>query len=280
MSKRANLDNWPPIEGRYWVGEKTSQIAVCTNASIDEIKINLDRIAIIGKCVTENIGIEKIIQNVVSNQNIRYLVLCGRESKGHFVSQAIEALKKNGIDKNKRIIGAKGNMPYLRGVDRKLIERFREQVEIVNLVGETESSKIEKIIEQLFKKAPKKLLKKKIKIKKMKEIEAKPGKWLPDPKGYFLINLDRQRKKLVVEHYRYGKINKKIVGDNAKEICDTIAKLNLIGDFKQKLEHAMYLARELKKAEIALENNLDYEQDSKLKIRTSRSARDEYSWYD
>lgn len=89
--------NWPPVEGRYKVGNRDSPVAVCTNASIDEIKINPQKVAIWGKCVTENIGIEKIIQNIVSNPNIRYLVLCGRESKGHFVAQAIEALKKMGL---------------------------------------------------------------------------------------------------------------------------------------------------------------------------------------
>lgn len=279
MPKRANLDNWPLIEGRYQIGDKTSPIAICTNASIDEIKINLKKVAIIGKCVTENIGIEKIIQNIVSNQNIRYLVLCGRESKGHFVSQSIEALKENGIDKDRRIIGARGNMPYLRGIDKKLIERFREQVEIINLIGETEGFKIEKIIDQLLKERPKKLLKKKIKIKKLKEIEAESGKWLPDPTGYFLISLDRERRKIIVEHCKNGKINKKIAGNNAKKICDTVARLNLIGDFKQKLEHAMYLARELKKAEIALKNNLVFEQDQELKIEM-RKEKDEYSWHD
>ncbi len=146
-----SLENWPPTEGRYKIGNRNSPIAVCTNASIDEIEIDLNKVAIIGKCVTENIGIEKIIQNVVSNPNIRYLVLCGRESKGHFVAQAIESLKQNGIDDSRRIVGAKGNMPYLRNLENEVIDRFREQIIPVNIIGETDPRKIEQVIDEILK---------------------------------------------------------------------------------------------------------------------------------
>lgn len=276
------LKNWPPIEGRYEVGNPFSPVAVCTNASIDEIKVDLQKVALIGKCVTENIGIEKIIQNIVSNPNIRYLVLCGRESKGHFVAQAIQALKKNGLDNEKRIIEAMGNMPYLRNLDEKIIKRFREQIRIVNIVGETSSSKIEEVIDKLLKEKPEKISAEFIEIKKMEEIEARPTEWFTDPKGYFIILTNRERKKIIVEHYENGKINKKISGNNAKEICDTVARLNLIGNFEQTKEHSMYLARELQKAEFALKNNLDYKQDSKLKIENKgyKEAQDEYEWHD
>lgn len=281
-----NSRNWPPIEGRYKVGDKNSSVAVCTNASIDEIKVDLHKIAIIGKCVTENIGIEKIIQNVVSNPNIRYLILCGRDSKGHFVSQAIESLVRNGIDKEKRIIGAKGNMPYLRNINKELIERFRKQITPVDITGETSNSNIENIIDKLLETKPEEFQEESIKITKAKEIEARPAKWAPDPNGHFLISINHTRKKIVVEHYKKGKINKKIIGENAKEICDTIAKSKLIGDFEQTLEHGMYLGRELKKAEIALNNRLNFEQDSELRIKNKvgkqkkKSMDDEFGWHD
>jgi len=278
-----NLEHWPPVEGRYTVGNKASPIAVCTNASIDEIDIDLKKVAIVGKCVTESIGIEKIIQNIVSNPNIRYLILCGKESKGHLVSQSIEALKKNGIDSEKRIIGAKGNMPFLRNIDEELIKRFRDQITIINMIGETDSKKIGEVIDKLLKTKSEDFKAEAIKIKKIPEITAKPTNWIQDPNGYFLISIDRQGKKIVAEHYKKGKINKKIVGFNAKEICDTIAQLRLVGDFEQTLEHLMYLGRELKKAEIALIENLDFEQDEELKIEKAKKEKkptDEYGWFD
>ncbi len=276
------MNDWPKVEGRYKVGNKTSPIAVCTNASIDDIEIDLKKIAIIGKCVTENIGIEKIIQNIVSNPNIRYLILCGKKSKGHFISQAIESLKKNGIDQDKRIIGAAGNMPYLRNIDEELIERFREQVEIINMAGETNSQKIEAMVDKLLEGKTEEFKGEAVQIKKIEEIEAKPAKWIADPKGYFVISLNNERTKIMVDHYIKGEINKRIIGKNAKEICDTIARLKLIGEFEQSLEHSMYLGRELEKAEIALRENLDFEQDKELKIKKlkKQESTNEYGWFD
>jgi len=279
--------NWPVAEGRYQIGNKDSPIAVCTNASIDEINLDLKKVAILGKCVTENIGIEKIIQNIVSNPNIRYLILCGRQSKGHFVSQAIESLKKNGIDSKKRIIGALGNMPYLRNIDESLIDRFREQVEMINIEGETNSQKIGKIIEEIISKGKTEKFKgEEIKIEKIEEIQAKAKEFIADPNGYFLIFIDRERKKIIVEHYQNGQIQKRIAGDNAKEIGDTISQLNLIGNFEETKEHSMYLGRELQKAELALKEGLDFEQDQELKLNIlnkkepKKNPTDEYGWFD
>mgnify|MGYP001052188462 FL=1 len=283
--EEVDLKNWPPIDGRYEVGNKIMPVAICTNASIGEIKVDLNKVAIIGKCVTENIGIEKIIQNVVSNSYIRYLILCGRESKGHFVSQAIEMLIQNGIDNDKRIIGAKGNMPFLRGIENILIERFRKQIIPIDLMPETDSQKIMNLVNDCLNKKNARPLKEAIKIKEIKEIEAKAcPKWIPDPKGFFVISVDKNKKKILVEHFdKNNKLNEKIVGDCAEEISKTITNLDLIGDFKQTKEHSMYLGRELQKAEIALKNNLDFEQDKDLiisKVEKQDKLIDEYDWYD
>ncbi len=286
QNSEENLKDWPPVEGRYEVGNKKSRVAVCTNYSIDEIEIDPQKVAIWGKCVTENIGIEKIIQNVVSNLNLRYLVLCGRVSKGHFVSQAIESLIKKGIDEKKKIIGAKGNMPFLRNLNKKIVGRFRKQVTPVNIVGETDSEKIGKVINKLLKMKPEEFKAEEIKIKKVEEITANPcPEWIPDPNGYFLISINKKGNKIVVEHYsREKELKNKIVGDKAEKILKTIANLELIGDFEQTQEHAMYLGEELQKAEIALHNNLEYVQDSPLKIGEEKpegeKGRDEYDFYD
>src|SRR4030042_4043965 len=54
--------------------------------------------ALSGTLQTENIGIEKIICNIVSNPNIRSLIVCGQESPGHLVGNALFALANNGLD--------------------------------------------------------------------------------------------------------------------------------------------------------------------------------------
>jgi hypothetical protein len=94
--------------------------------------------ALAGTLQTENIGIEKIIANVVANPNIRYVVLCWRESQGHPPADALINLVKNGVARDKRriIIGAKAQSPYLPNISLGAIERFRKQVAIVNMISE------------------------------------------------------------------------------------------------------------------------------------------------
>lgn len=286
-----NLENWPLAEGRYQIGNKESPVAVCTNASVAGIVLDMKKIAISGKCVTENIGIEKIIQNIVSNPCIRFLVLCGKASKGHSVGQAFISLKKNGIDEQKRIIGAKGNTPFLKGTDKETIERFRQQVEMIDLIGEKNPKIIMKAVEECLRRNPGIFTGKPIKIEKIEEIEARASsQWIPDPKGFFVVSINPHKNKIIVEYFQNNKLTKKIIGDSAEQICKTIANLNLIGDFEQTLEHSMYLARELQKAEFALENSLDYEQDSSLIIKKDaptegkkykeKESIDENDWFD
>ena len=149
---------------------------------------------------------------------------------------------------------------------------------------ETDGKKIEKVIDELLKIKPQDFKRKEIKIEKIEEINASPSQWVEDPEGYFIISLDKDRKKIIVEHYKKGKLNKKIIGNNAKEICDTIARLGLVGNFEQAKEHAMYLGRELQKAEIALNQGLNFEQDQELTIKKvdqeKQKLTDEYGWFD
>jgi tetrahydromethanopterin S-methyltransferase subunit A len=92
--------------------------------------------ALAGTLQTENIGLEKVVCNIVANPNIRYLVVCGPESPGHLVGDAILALAKNGTDGRKRIIGTEAPTPYLFNIPQEFVERFREQVAVIDLVNE------------------------------------------------------------------------------------------------------------------------------------------------
>lgn len=146
------LKEWPPVEGRYNVGDRGSPVAVCTMSSVD-IRLPMDKIAISGKCVTENLGVEKIVKNVIANPGIRYIIVAGRESMGHFVDNALESLVEKGVDEEGRIIGAKGGIPVLKNLQKEEIERFRKQVQIVNMAGETDTGKIMEKVEEFYSKA-------------------------------------------------------------------------------------------------------------------------------
>jgi len=140
---------YPPEEGRFLRGNDYSPVAVVAILDTYDFKIPPELVrlvevavesgaALAGTLQTENIGIEKIVANVVANPNIRYMVLCWRESQGHLPADALINLVKNGVAKDKRrtIVGAKAPTPYLPNISLEAIERFRKQVTIVNLISE------------------------------------------------------------------------------------------------------------------------------------------------
>lgn len=129
--------SWPIEQGEYIIGQKTSPVAISTLGS-DELAANLaerlgkEKFAIVGKTHTENIGIEKIAKNTVTNPDIRFLILCGKETKGHMAGQSLIALFNHGVNHEKRIINAKGQRPVLKNLEFSEIEHFRSQVEIID----------------------------------------------------------------------------------------------------------------------------------------------------
>ena len=124
--KKKPSEPWPLITGEYHVGNPESPVAVCTSGShlkFDElIKAGA---ALAGPCKTENIGIEKMTANLVSNPNIRYLIVTGMEVKGHITGQAVEAFLTDGIDKEGKIVGAKGAIPFIQNLTEESIESVR-----------------------------------------------------------------------------------------------------------------------------------------------------------
>ena len=92
-----------------------------------------------------------------------------------------------------------------------------------------------------------------------------------DPKGYFLIDVDRKNDLLRVGYCKFTKLGNdpvndmvaEIVGKTAIEIINTLIKENYISS----LQHAGDMGIELCKAELALRNNLDYVQDKNLNLK-------------
>ncbi len=136
-----------PWRGEFIIGSKDSQIAIDTlSSSFDFPK---EKVAIWGQHKTENLGIEKIVANVVSNPNIRYLILCGEEVRGHRSGQSIQSLHVNGIDENGRIINARGAVPYIENIPMEAITRFQKQVEIIDMINITDKEQILAKIDEL-----------------------------------------------------------------------------------------------------------------------------------
>ena len=95
--------------------------------------------------------------------------------------------------------------------------------------------------------------------------------WVMDPKGYFLIGIDREQALIRVGYCKFIKLGNnpvndmvtEIVGKTAIEIVNTLIKENYISS----LQHAGDIGIELCKAELALKNNLDYVQDKDLNLK-------------
>jgi len=114
-----------------------------------------ENIAIYGSLKTENIGIEKIIANVISNPHIRFLIVCGEEIRGHRPGRSLIALSKNGIDKQNKIINAPGAIPYIENLDIQAIDRFQKQIEIIDLIDDKLKENIDEKIKNCIEKNPK-----------------------------------------------------------------------------------------------------------------------------
>ena len=104
-----------------------------------------------------------------------------------------------------------------------------------------------------------------------------------DPSGYFIIKIDQRNKRIVVEHFLNNidskgialdphtnkpiqcdkqnkrQYNKIFEGNTAKEIGILITEKN--NNLISKLDHALYLGRELQKAEECLLKDQEYIQD-------------------
>ncbi len=147
--KKSPASGWPVVKGDYLTGDANSPVVVITMGShLDEKGICAAGAALAGSCKTENLGIEKVVANVISNPNIRFVLLCGTEVKGHLSGQSIEAMHKNGIDGGK-IVGSTGAIPFLENLTPEHIKRFQEQIELVNIMETEDLGQISAKINEL-----------------------------------------------------------------------------------------------------------------------------------
>jgi tetrahydromethanopterin S-methyltransferase subunit A len=140
-----------PIKHEYYIG-KGKKVAVCTLSSLDLLQDLsksadiMNRILIIGRLLSENKGIDSIIKFTLDHPELHYMIICGKDVKGHQAGQALISLYKNGADNCGRIIAAKGAYPLLRS-SQKDIEVFRRQIlKISDLIEIDDIEKIKKLV--------------------------------------------------------------------------------------------------------------------------------------
>ena len=107
-----------------------------------------------------------------------------------------------------------------------------------------------------------------------KKITAKYHKikdWRMDPKGYFLIAIDKNKKIIRVGYCKFSKLGNspihdmvaEVKGKTAIEIVNTLIKEKFIST----LQHAADMGIELHKAEMSLKCGFKYVQDKEINIK-------------
>jgi tetrahydromethanopterin S-methyltransferase subunit A len=262
--------NWPPVVGEYFVLSQSAPVAVSTLASVDLAEKLASHkptgLAIVGKTETENIGIDKIIKNMITNPSLHYLIVCGRDSKGHQTGKTLLALAQNGIDAKGRVIESPGKQPFLRNVNMAEINQFREQVQVVDMVGCRDIGEIGSKVASLSattepacgcgscneETIPE--------ISSVKTIFAAENDEVIklDKAGYFVIMPTTSKGIIIVEYYGYdNRLQGIIEGKTARAIYITIVNNGWVTE----LSHAAYLGKELTKAEMSLSRGFKYIQE-------------------
>lgn len=262
---------WPISFGAYHVLDPQAAIAVCTLASeslMEEIAARHPAgVSVVGRVFTENFGVEKVVANVVANPSLRVLVLCGTESR-HKVGETLLALHAGGVDAEGRVVGSSSPLPIVRSLSAEAVRLYQQKTEMVDLRGEEE---IDAILAEIGRLAARK-------HEPWSERWEAPvpvlrfgvgggagmgGRFSPDPTGLFLIGIGPSGKTIHAEHYtREGVMDKRVIGERAEDVARTLLEENLVGDVR----HAIYLGRELQKAETAIRLARQYEQDRDVEL--------------
>ena len=121
--KKEVIQNWPLETGDYAVGNVESPVAVVSLGSNMNDELVAAGAAISGPLHTENLGIEKVVEN--------------------------------GIDEEKKsIIGSPGAIPFVENLPVEAVERFQKQVSIVSMINNEDVSEISSKIDECISNDP------------------------------------------------------------------------------------------------------------------------------
>jgi tetrahydromethanopterin S-methyltransferase subunit A len=257
---------WPPLPGDYWVLRYAAPVAVCTLGDSGlAAAVTAEagpQVAITGTLTTENLGIERLVRNTITNPNLRFVIVCGQEVEqriGHLPGGSLLALAANGTDEKGRIVDAPGRRPRLRNLTPAEIAHFRAHVEVIGLIGTQDPAAVLATAQRCAARhpgpAPDPPGGRAVPIQRAVPARAT----IADPAGYLVVHADAARQLLVIEHYRNDGLLTDVV--EAGTATDGYTSV-LAAGFVSRLDHAAYLGRELARAEHALRTGTRYRQDA------------------
>ncbi|MEM4252000.1 MAG: tetrahydromethanopterin S-methyltransferase subunit A [Candidatus Nitrosotenuis sp.] len=139
-----------PIREDVFYGDPHSSTAICTLSSMGLLREIAEsdvirRVAVAGRLLSENKGIDTLIRSINKSPNITTLVLCGKDVAGHRAGHSLLLAHRYGIDENGRIVNSLSPNPFL-SVSESEISIFQKQIRIVDRIGITSIQEIQSLI--------------------------------------------------------------------------------------------------------------------------------------
>lgn len=142
-----------PIKHEYYIGNGR-RIAICTLSSLNllrEISNDtklMNKVAIVGRLMSENRGIDNIIKYCITNRELVHLIVCGKDGNGHKAGHSLISLFEKGISKEGKIIMSKSPYPNLVS-SYDDVQAIRGRITIHNLMGEIDLNIIDAYLDGL-----------------------------------------------------------------------------------------------------------------------------------
>lgn len=146
---------WPINSGTYNITDPQGSVAVVCprqDAVLQTVALSYGA-TISGPCITPGRGVELVVANTISNPNLRWLILAGKDS-GHLSGDVIYCLSKYGVDpETKRVNKTRcPTNPFLPNLPKEAIGRFQKQVKVINLLqnyDDKDPPEVERIKEEM-----------------------------------------------------------------------------------------------------------------------------------
>jgi tetrahydromethanopterin S-methyltransferase subunit A len=127
-----------------------SNISLCTLSSLNLLitisKLGImDDLLIAGRLHSENKGIDQMIDYCINNPQLKYIILCGKDTKGHYPGDALVCLFENGVDENGKIVGTIAPSPFLSS-NKENVLKFTKQISIIDMRNCYDIHKISEIV--------------------------------------------------------------------------------------------------------------------------------------
>ncbi|MCX6702546.1 MAG: thymidylate synthase [Candidatus Wolfebacteria bacterium] len=140
--------DWPIyFKNNLYIGDAESSVGVATLWTKKELigeHLDKARYNLVGQLYSKK-GINYIIRNILAKPNIRHMVICGSDLSGS--GQAFINLIEKGLDENNKIIGV-ADAYIEKEISREALEKFRKNVEIIDLREEQDPNKVQSTIQK------------------------------------------------------------------------------------------------------------------------------------